>query len=66
VLAQRVDFKEVAKRYGNGYGVEKPEDLWKTDDEVKKDQSNAMMQGMAQKAAPQLAQGMMQNAGLSK
>lgn len=66
VLAQRVDFNEVAKRFGSGYGVEKPTDLWKTDDEVKKDQQTQMMQGMAQKAAPQLAEGIMQNAGVGK
>ena len=66
VLAQRVDFNEVAARFGSGYGVEKPKDLWKTDQQVQQEQSTQMIQGMAQKAAPQLAQGMIAKAGLSK
>lgn len=57
VIAQRVQFDEVAKRYADGYGVEKPEDLFKSDEQVNQEmQQQNMAMGM-QRAAPQIAKG---------
>jgi hypothetical protein len=57
VLAQRVNFNEVAKRFANGYGVEKQEDLWKSDDQVAQEQQQQQMAAGMQRAAPQIAKG---------
>jgi hypothetical protein len=62
VLAQRVDFNEVAKRFASGYGVEKPEDLWKSDQQVQQDTQQTTMQQGLQKAAPQIAGPLVQHA----
>lgn len=55
VLAQRVDFNEVAKRYGVGYGVEDPEDLFLDDQTVQQNSQNQAMQEAMVKAAPAAA-----------
>jgi Bacteriophage head to tail connecting protein len=66
VLAMRVDFTEVSKRYGSGYGIEKPEDLWKTDDQVAQDQKQQTMRDVATKGAPQLVKAVTDSAGIGK
>lgn len=57
VLAQRVQFPEVATRYATGYGVEKPDDLFKSDDQVNKEMQQQQMAAGMQAAAPQIAKG---------
>lgn len=57
VVAQRANFNEIATRYANGYGVEKPSDLWKTDDQVNQEMQQQQQAAAMQKAAPQIAKG---------
>lgn len=57
ILAQRVNFNEVAKRFATGYGVEKPDDLFKSDDQVTQENNQMMMSQGMQRAAPAIAKG---------
>lgn len=61
ILAQRANFNEIQTRMANGYGVEKPSDLWKTDDQVKQEQQQQQMAANVQSAAPQIAKGISDN-----
>ncbi len=56
-LVQYVQFDEVARRFGTGYGVEKPADLFKTQQQVQQEQQQQQMAGGLQKAAPAIAKG---------
>jgi len=60
-LQMYVQFDEVARRFATGYGVEKPEDLFKTADQVNAEQQNQMMAQGMQRAAPQFVKGIADN-----
>lgn len=59
VLQQYINADEVFKRFSAGYGVEKPQDLFKDSATVQQQQQQQNMAAMAQKGAPQIAKGMM-------
>jgi hypothetical protein len=52
IIAQRVNFDAVQQRYALGYGIEKPSDLWLSDDQVKQQQQQEATQQAMIKAAP--------------
>lgn len=56
-LQQYVQFDEVARRFSTGYGVEKPEDLFKSADQVQQEMQQQQMAAGMQKAAPALVKG---------
>jgi hypothetical protein len=62
VVSQKLDFEEIATRMANGYGVEKPQDLWLDEKTVQQNQQNQTMQQATIKAAPQIAPALMAKA----
>lgn len=62
LVQQRVNFTELQRRFGTGYGIEASNDLWLTDEQFQKQQQAVAAQQAMVKAAPQAAGPMVQHA----